>query len=635
MLSRFVSLFVSLTRKVSLLQDYQGIATGFAGDGVAYPSDQGLFIVPHKQGPPDSPDACPNVRPGSPPAACLAATPLINANGDMTNNIAIKLSVAEGNGTQRYLVTSMWDWGPVASWDGGRSWPVGDWNPHAAAGPPDLSETAEAAVTVQLETMHSQVCGHDLAENFWLPVTALAELGIDPEKVAGCSKDKHGTNNTCGSVVINDGANLTLASINCADGQDACGFCDNCSLAFFSLERGERLASGLQPGAKVKMAWSPVNGPPAPPMPPPSPPGQPPGPHYPTSGAPARFGEGGAAHSLGESNHVIMIHYNNIYTSMDGGQNLSWFHNCSARTPTGACKGQLSALPAGAIAHESNLAWTRKVGSRTKPDGTVYTIMTIRNVSDEAATEGQEQGQEGQEEQEEQEEEARHLSYTRFGELRDHAGGEGSLGGSPPLQYLLKSSDFGYTWSWTVLPPQLQGGGKPGTVAVDPTDPSVLFVVSLHCMAVSRNKGETFSDCIGAVDDPEGPKSLMTSLHIKDQKTMILLRQNAAPLRSRDGGTSWAPLGNFPNVTSPQYSRNGEYSWSGETFVVYGRDPTAPARGQFPTYVVATTDDGETWADWVGDLVTMSPSSAVWWDKDFYLSSAGEGIMVKRGAEPK
>ena len=69
--------------------------------------------------------------------------------------------------------------------------------------------------------------------------------------------------------------------------------------------------------------------------------------------------------------------------------------------------------------------------------------------------------------------------------------------------------------------------------------------------------------------------------------------------------------------------------------MVYGRDPTAPARGQFPTYVVATTDDGETWADWVGDLVTMSPSSAVWWDKDFYLSSAGEGIMVKRGAEPK
>jgi len=64
-----------------------------------------------------------------------------------------------------------------------------------------------------------------------------------------------------------------------------------------------------------------------------------------------------------------------------------------------------------------------------------------------------------------------------------------------------------------------------------------------------------------------------------------------------------------------------------------GRDPSAPARGQFPTYVVATTDDGDTWEDWVGDLVTMSPSSAAWYAKDFYLTSAGEGIMVKRGAE--
>ena len=51
-------------------------------------------------------------------------------------------------------------------------------------------------MTVQLETKHSTVCGHDLSNNFWLPVTALAELGIDPELVAGCSKDKHGDNNT-------------------------------------------------------------------------------------------------------------------------------------------------------------------------------------------------------------------------------------------------------------------------------------------------------------------------------------------------------------------------------------------------------------------------------------------------------
>eukprot|EP01052_Picozoa_sp_SAG31_P020840 SAG31_NODE_1584_length_7827_cov_2.129788_8_plen_546_part_00 len=545
---------------------------------MAFPSDQGLFIVP-SGGPPDSPDACPNVRSGS-TAACVAATPLKNANGDMTNNIAIKLSVAQGNGTAggRYLVTSMWDWGPLASWDGGETWPVGDWNPHGKSSgaisetairetrdfnreiygtnretsettiretrdfnremygtdretseTQSLAEAASDAVTVQLETKHSQTCGHDLSSNFWLPVTALPELGIDPEAVAGCSKDKQGFNNTCGSVTINNGGNLTLSSINHADGQDACGFCNNCSLAFFGLEHGERLAAGLQPGTKVKMVWSPFNGPPAPPLPPtPGPHPPPSGPHYPTGGAPSRFGEGGAAHSLGESNHVIMLHFNNIYTSRDGGQNLTWFCKCSARTPDGGCKGRLSGLPAGAVAHESNLAWTRQAGSRTKPDGTVYTIMTIRNVSknnermlDHDVIEEDDDDDEAYEQKKQQ------LNYTSFGELRDHTSDFGysqSLG-SPPLQYLLKSMDYGYSCSWALLPPQLQGGGKVATVAVDPTDHNALFVANLHCVAISRDEGKTFSECIAAVDDPEGgPKSLTTSLHIKDSKTMILLR---------------------------------------------------------------------------------------------------------------
>ena len=67
-------------------------------------------------------------------------------------------------------------------------------------------------MTVQLETEHSSVCGHDLNGNFWLPISALAELGIDPEAVAGCSHDKHGQNSSCGSIVVNGGTNLTLGA---------------------------------------------------------------------------------------------------------------------------------------------------------------------------------------------------------------------------------------------------------------------------------------------------------------------------------------------------------------------------------------------------------------------------------------
>ena len=100
-----------------------------------------------------------------------------------------------------------------------------------------------------------------------------------------------------------------------------------------------------------------------------------------------------------------------------------------------------------------------------------------------------------------------------------------------------------------------------------------------------------------------------------------MLLVDDSPIRTRDGGKTWAPLGNFPNVTSRNYTRTGLYSWTGKTFVVFGRDVTAPERQEYPTYVYATTDDGESWVDWVDDLVTGTPLSAAWWDKDLNFTS--------------
>ena len=124
---------------------------------------------------------CPAMR-----IATANCTKLINANGDMSNNIATKLAVAAGNVTsgQRYLVSAMWDWGPIASWDGGASWPVGDWNPNKVI-KDDQAAAAVRAVEVglgqhevQLETSKSTLCGVDLENCFWLPIPALPELGI-------------------------------------------------------------------------------------------------------------------------------------------------------------------------------------------------------------------------------------------------------------------------------------------------------------------------------------------------------------------------------------------------------------------------------------------------------------------------
>ena len=67
---------------------------------MAFVSDQGLFIKPE----------------GS-------SLQLIGACGNMSNNIAIAVAVSEGDGTNRYMVTTAWDWGPLASWDSGEHWP--------------------------------------------------------------------------------------------------------------------------------------------------------------------------------------------------------------------------------------------------------------------------------------------------------------------------------------------------------------------------------------------------------------------------------------------------------------------------------------------------------------------------------
>ena len=571
---------------------------------------------------------------------------------------------------RRALSRSRRDWGPVASWDNGNSWPIGNWNPHG--GGPDSSAqddadaapandgrrpgvaVASGAVEVVLETEHASVCGREMSSNFWLPIPAMAALGIklNSKGLYPCG-NKNAQDMPCGSITINGGANITLGQINPANGQDACGVC-NCSLAFFGVANGQSILgqcgkAGCTPGTKVSMAWSPHNGPPPPPTPrpPPPPPPTSPTPMYPKGGAPDRFGEGGASHGLGESNHVIMLHYDNIYTSSAGGQNLTWFTNASAH-------GQQAGLPTGATAHEYNLVWTRAKGSRSVPAGQVYTIMTVpstgRAADDDrqaAVTPDSGSGSEvgalpcglaaGHES--EHEHDNRHLSYTGYGELRDHprtapgsaAAVAAAPSDGPPVKYLLKSADFGYSWSWTALSGPLQRlPSNSCPLAVDPTDAKVIYAAAAECLTSSTDGGETWSDCSTTV--PKGPA--LSSIHIKDSQTMILLRMGAPPLRTKDGGTTWAPLQNYPNISSGGgVTQAGSLSWSGNTFVVHGRDPSGPSCGRVATYVFASTDDGDSWVDWTDGLVTMSPSSAVWWDKDFYLTSAGEGIMVKRNAE--
>ena len=52
------------------------------------------------------------------------------------------------------------------------------------------------------------------------------------------------------------------------------------------------------------------------------------------AGAPGAFGEGGVAYAFGRSNLVVMMHYNNIYHSSQGGKNLTHYVRSGCAKPT-------------------------------------------------------------------------------------------------------------------------------------------------------------------------------------------------------------------------------------------------------------------------------------------------------------
>ena len=60
-----------------------------------------------------------------------------------------------------------------------------------------------------------------------------------------------------------------------------------------------------------------------------------------------------------------------------------------------------------------------------------------------------------------------------------------------------------------------------------------------------------------------------------------------------------------------------------------GQGGTQTADHPHVPFVWVSKDDGETWVDETGGLVTMGPGAANWYEGDFYINSMGEGIQVK------
>jgi hypothetical protein len=86
--------------------DYQNIVPDFRGDGIAFPSDQGLHIVDRTS----------------------KNYTLHSAVGDLHNAMSLSALISpSADGKSRNIVSNIWDWDVVASWDDGATW--AGWKP--------------------------------------------------------------------------------------------------------------------------------------------------------------------------------------------------------------------------------------------------------------------------------------------------------------------------------------------------------------------------------------------------------------------------------------------------------------------------------------------------------------------------
>jgi photosystem II stability/assembly factor-like uncharacterized protein len=339
-----------------------------------------------------------------------------------------------------------------------------------------------------------------------------------------------------------------------------------------------------------------------------------------TEKSPGACGEGGGGRGMGTSPHQIMFHHNSWWASSDGGHNF-----IRGETPGNIVGG---------------FDYVRQAGSRTEPSGVYFAMLSAP--SDYA---GSSDGAWVSAVEEDAVEYA--ATYKNHVDKKAHATEKkrlfhaGRYNGkdddllvdadanppppSPPVNWMMTSTDFGANFSWTKMPINL----KTAAFYVDPTSTNSLYTVGPECLSHSVDNGKSWSPCSTAT----GLTGRFAELIVKDASTMFMLRSGAVPLRTKDGGNTWTELASALPLFAYGATLGGSLSWTGKTLVLHGTDRSALSRGTYGTNVWKSVDDGETWADETGDLVTISLGDGVWYETDFYIVSGGEGILVKRGFE--
>ena len=329
---------------------------------------------------------------------------------------------------------------------------------------------------------------------------------------------------------------------------------------------------------------------------------------------------------MGTSPYQVMFHHSHWYASADGGHNYA--------------RGTAPGTPGGGF------AYVRQAGSRTQPSGLYFAMLDAPSDYDgsgdgaRASAIEEAAGRYGAAYKNHADKKAHAAEKKRLADAGRH-NGEGrdfvvdkhnnpvmaatTGGGGGNVKWIMTSTDFGANFSWAKMPANLQTGG----FVVDPTSANSLYTMTANCLAHSVDNGATWSPCLKA----DGLTGSFHQLVVKDSSTMFMLRNGAVPLRTKDGGKSWAPLAAAAPLFKYGATFDASLSWTGKTLVLHGTDGSAISRAAYGTAVWKSSDDGDSWADETGDLVTISPGSGVWYETDFYFVTAGEGICVKRNFE--
>jgi len=312
-------------------------------------------------------------------------------------------------------------------------------------------------------------------------------------------------------------------------------------------------------------------------------------------------GEGGGGSNMGASGKAVMMHHSTFGQSSDGGHNWT-----RANGP-------------GNVHHGGTFDYVRLPGSRSEPAGTCFTTGDFPADTPPGGAGALSDSLD------------KDKVWVQYAEADDDGMGPEYEADVQPLKdgnsvFLLTSDDFGVSWNWTTaMPANLQASG----LVLDPTSQNSLFGFTSSCLAHSIDQGLTWSACSTST----GLTGKFKKLIVKDSQVMFMMRNGAVPLRTTDGGLTWTELTSAAPLFKYGATLDASLSWSGNTLVLHGADHSAIGRGEYGMSVWKSCDDGNTWTDETGDLVTISPSGGVWYEKDFYLPTSGEGVTVKRNFE--